>query len=120
MNDESADLLVSCSEDKIPAITIGLPMIDLPDDVAERLTIFVDGEELRDTLGFEINPAGSGIWLNGDANAQWHNVRWLSEKIAEGERLTVMAPALGFATNFELAGARAAMTPVLEACGLTG
>lgn len=118
VNADSAELLVSCSEDGIPAVTIGLPVMDLPDEVAPLLTIFVDGEKLRDSLGFETTPAGTGIWLNGDANAQWHNVRWLSEKIVEGERLTVMAPSLGFATNFDLTGAREAMAEVVEACGL--
>lgn len=118
MSAEAADIVVWCSEEQVPGVTIGLPLMDLPDDIAERMTLFIDGEELRDTLGFELSPAGSGVWLRGDANAQWHNVRWLAEKIAGGERLTVMVPSLGFATNFDLQGAGQAMAPVMDKCGL--
>ena len=117
MNSDAADILIWCSEE-VPGITIGLPLTPVPHDIAERMTLFVDGEELRNTLGFELNPAETGVWLNGDANAQWGNVRWMVEKIASGDRLTVMVPSLGFATNFDLRGARDAIAPVAAQCGL--
>ncbi|WP_339931311.1 hypothetical protein [uncultured Brevundimonas sp.] len=118
-NSEGADILISCSADEIPAITVGLPVMDLTSNVAQDLALFVDGEELQGVAwGFELNPAGSGIWLNGDANAQWHIVRAISEEIIQGGQLTVMMPSIGFATNFDLAGARLAMAPVIASCGL--
>lgn len=119
MNSDAADILVWCSAEQVPGVTISLPVMDLPSDIAEQMTISVDGEELRDTLGFEMNPAETGIWINGDANAQWHNVRWLVETLAAGDRLTVAVSSLGFATTFDLQGAREAMAPVVEMCGLT-
>lgn len=117
-NSDYADILVWCS-DEIPGVTIGFPLDEVPQDIGERMKLFVDGEELRDTAwGFDLAPAGGGAWIKGDANAQWHTVRRLIEKIARGDRLTVMVPSLGFATNFELQGARSAIAPIMQQCGL--
>lgn len=117
-NNEFADFQLACSDDQHPTVTIGLPMADIPEDIADRLILAVDGEHLEASWGFERTPTGTGVRMHGDSNAHWHTVRALSEKIAHGQRLTVMVSSLGFATNFDLQGARDAMAPIMEKCGL--
>ena len=117
-NKEFADVSLSCSDDEIPAVSIGLPMTEIPEDISQRLILSVDGQDLEASWGFEINRTGTGVSMQGDSNAHWHTVRGVSEKIAQGQRLTVLVPSLGFETNFDLQGARDAMAPVMEKCGL--
>ena len=118
LNEEFASFQLSCSDDQIPTVTIDLPLTDIPADIADRLVLLVDGEDLNVSWGFEVTPTETGVWLRGDANAQWKTVRAIAEKITQGDRLTVTIPSSDFDTSFDLAGARPALALVVGQCGL--